>query len=130
MNLRSPFVFKIRAIALTGVLGICFWRAIGCKRMSEKYQRFLHLPPKSPILGDFEGGLVRKSPRMGDLGGGSSHCIESQWHCIESHSSSSVTQSQCIEEQSDWVTLQCQCRERDRLYRDDNINAIAPEALS
>jgi hypothetical protein len=33
----------------------------------------LCLPPKSPILGDFEKSVARgsKSPRMGDLGGGS-----------------------------------------------------------
>jgi hypothetical protein len=39
------------------------------ERMSEKSRLLSDPPPKSPILGDFEEGLVRKSPRMGDLGG-------------------------------------------------------------
>ncbi|MBW4517501.1 MAG: hypothetical protein KME11_20035 [Timaviella obliquedivisa GSE-PSE-MK23-08B] len=37
--------------------------------MSEKSKLLSEPPPQSPILGDFEGGLVRKScPRMGGWG--------------------------------------------------------------
>ncbi|MBW4515138.1 MAG: aminoglycoside phosphotransferase family protein [Timaviella obliquedivisa GSE-PSE-MK23-08B] len=36
--------------------------------MSEKSRLLSDPPPKSPILGDFEGALVRKSPRMGGWG--------------------------------------------------------------
>jgi hypothetical protein len=36
--------------------------------MSEKSRLLSDPPPKFPILGDFEGGLVRKSPRMGGWG--------------------------------------------------------------
>jgi hypothetical protein len=36
----------------------------------------LTLAPQPPILGNFEGGLVRKSPRMGDLGGGSASNLD------------------------------------------------------
>jgi hypothetical protein len=38
------------------------------KRMSEKSRLLSDPPPKSPILGDFKRGLVRKSPRMGGWG--------------------------------------------------------------
>jgi hypothetical protein len=36
--------------------------------MSEKSRLLSDPPPKSPILGDFEGGLLQKSPRMGGWG--------------------------------------------------------------
>ena len=38
------------------------------KRLSEKYRLPSDPPPKSPILRDFEGGLVWKSPKMGGWG--------------------------------------------------------------
>ncbi|MBW4513724.1 MAG: lipid-A-disaccharide synthase [Timaviella obliquedivisa GSE-PSE-MK23-08B] len=38
------------------------------ERMSEKSKLLSDPPPKSPIRGDFEGGLMQKSPRMGGWG--------------------------------------------------------------
>jgi len=40
-------------------------------RMFERYRRALHLPPKSPVLEDFELRNGSKSSRIGDLGSGS-----------------------------------------------------------
>ena len=39
--------------------------------MSEKFQRFLHLPPNPQFWGTFEPTLLQSPPELGDLGGGS-----------------------------------------------------------
>ena len=48
-----------------------FYRLRVGKRMSEKFQRFLHLPPTPQFWGTFEPTLLQNPPILGDLGGGS-----------------------------------------------------------
>ncbi len=63
--------------------------------MSEKSRLLSDPPPKSPILRDFERGLVRKSPRMGGWGAS-----------VRIFNTSQTSSKLCVEFRACWYLLE------------------------
>jgi hypothetical protein len=79
IGMVNAFVLFVLRLALLAIVIILVRSPVpgmiislgGCVEIESQWDALVCQPPKSPILGDFEIELARKSPRMGDLGGGS-----------------------------------------------------------